>query len=208
MCRPSCCKQSNEGAGITAVAVIAVGAVVAVKIGPVVARILDLVVEVLTIIMLTAATALACIVLAWVMVCVVRWQLRRRAAHPRITLPASADGRPGSRRTGRPRAGMPGLRRYRSGAAGHQRQPLPGSALPGMRASPAGWVISMPQYSPRNHRNNPYVLDRAFAQVHHSAAGTIWRFRTELAVLIIGLAAIWKLAITVTTAWTAIILSG
>lgn len=66
----------------------------------------------------------------------------------------------------------------------------------------------MPQYSPRNHRNNPYVLDRAFAQVHHSAAGTIWRFRTELAVLIIGLAAIWKLAITVTTAWTAIILSG
>lgn len=86
MCRPSCCKQSNEGAGITAVAVIAVGAVVAVKIGPVVARILHLVVEVLTIIMLTAATALACIVLAWVMVCVVRWQLRRRAAHPRITL--------------------------------------------------------------------------------------------------------------------------
>ena len=41
----------------------------------------------------------------------------------------------------------------------------------------------MPQHSPRNHRNNPYVLDRAFAQVHHSAAGTIWRFRTELAVL-------------------------
>jgi hypothetical protein len=66
----------------------------------------------------------------------------------------------------------------------------------------------MPQYSPRNHRNNPYVLDRAFAQVHHSAAGTLWRFRTELAVLVIGLAAIWKLAITITTAWTAIILTA
>ena len=86
MCRPSCCKQSNEGAGIAAVAVIAGGAVVAVKIGPVVARILHLVVEVLTIIMLTAATALACIVLGWLTVCIVRWRLRRRPAHPQTTL--------------------------------------------------------------------------------------------------------------------------
>jgi hypothetical protein len=67
-------------------------------------------------------------------------------------------------------------------------------------------VISMPQRSPRNHRNNPYVLDRAFAQVHHSAAGTIWRFRTELAVLVIATACAWKLAVTVTAAWMVIIL--
>ena len=86
MCRPSCCKQSNEGAGIAAVAVVAAGAVVAVKIGPVVARIVHLVVEVLTIVMLTAATALACIVLAWLTVCIVRWRLRRRSAHPQRTL--------------------------------------------------------------------------------------------------------------------------
>jgi hypothetical protein len=65
----------------------------------------------------------------------------------------------------------------------------------------------MPQHSPRNHRNNPYVLDRAFAQVHHSAAGTIWRFRTELAVLVIATAGAWKLAITVTAAWMVIILT-
>ena len=57
-------------------------------------------------------------------------------------------------------------------------------------------MITMPQHSPRNHRNNPYVLDRAFAQVHHSAAGTIWRFRTELAVLVIATAGAWKLAIS------------
>jgi hypothetical protein len=88
MCRPSCCKQSNEGAGIAAVAVIAAGAVVAVKIGPIVARILHLVVEVLTIIMLTAATALAAIVLAWLTVLIVRWRLRRRSAHPQTTLRA------------------------------------------------------------------------------------------------------------------------
>jgi hypothetical protein len=86
MCRPSCCKPSNEGAGIAAVAVIAAGAVVAVKIGPIVARIIHLAVEVLTIIMLTAATALACIVVGWLTVCIVRWRLRRRSAHPQTTL--------------------------------------------------------------------------------------------------------------------------
>jgi hypothetical protein len=93
MCRPSCCKPSNEGAGITAVAAIAAAAVVAVKIGPVVARIIHLVVEVLTIIMLTAASALACIMLGWLAVCIVRWRLRRRSAHQQTTLrlvPSSA----------------------------------------------------------------------------------------------------------------------
>ena len=86
MCRPSCCKPSNEGAGIAAVAVIAGTAVVAVKIGPIVTRILHLVVEVLTIIMLTAVTALACIVLGWLTVRIVRWRLRCRSAHPQTTL--------------------------------------------------------------------------------------------------------------------------
>ena len=110
MCRPSCCKPSNEGAGIAAVAVIAAGAVVAVKIGPVVARILHLVVEVLTIIMLTAAIGPG----------VHRARLadgphRALAAAPPFR--ASADDaaagsirRLGSHRTGRHRAGMPGLR--------------------------------------------------------------------------------------------------
>ena len=40
--------------------------------------------------------------------------------------------------------------------------------------------------NPRNHRNNPYVLDGLAVQVHHSAAGILWRFRTELAVLTVG----------------------
>jgi hypothetical protein len=66
----------------------------------------------------------------------------------------------------------------------------------------------MPQKSPRNHRNNPYVMDRAFAQVHHSAAGTIWRYRTELAVLAIAIAGAWKLAATVAFGWMVIILAA
>ena len=81
MCRPSCCKPSNEGAGIAAVAVILGTAFVAVKIGPIVARIIHLAVEVLTIIMLTAASALAAIVLTWVTARIVRWRARQH--HPR-----------------------------------------------------------------------------------------------------------------------------
>ena len=88
MCKRSCCchSKSREGAGIAAVAVIAAGAIVAVKIGPIVARIMHLIVEVLTIIMLTAASALACIVLAWLTVRIVRWQLRRHHAHQQTAL--------------------------------------------------------------------------------------------------------------------------
>jgi hypothetical protein len=41
---------------------------------------------VLTIIMLTAVTALVCIVLGWLTVRAVRWRLSRRPAHSRITL--------------------------------------------------------------------------------------------------------------------------
>ena len=37
--------------------------------------------------------------------------------------------------------------------------------------------------NPRNHRNNPYLLDDLAFRVHRSAAGVIWRMRTELATL-------------------------
>ena len=39
--------------------------------------------------------------------------------------------------------------------------------------------------NPRNHRNNPYVLDGVAAQLHTSAAGTLWRLRSEVMVLAI-----------------------
>ena len=63
----------------------------------------------------------------------------------------------------------------------------------------------MPQLSPRNHRNNPYPADRLFAQVHHSAAGVIWRFRTELTGLLAGMTGLWELAKVVTLTWAVII---
>jgi hypothetical protein len=59
--------------------------------------------------------------------------------------------------------------------------------------------------SARNHRNNPYVLDRMFVRVHHSAAGTLFRFRTELAVLTAGTTGGWELAKAVTLTWAVVI---
>ena len=62
--------------------------------------------------------------------------------------------------------------------------------------------------NPRNHRNNPYVLDGFAVQVHHSTVGTLWRFRTELAVLLSGTAAELLLASAVTVIWSLIILAA
>ena len=60
--------------------------------------------------------------------------------------------------------------------------------------------------NPRNHRNNPYTMDRLAVTVHHSAAGTLWRFRTELAILLTGGAATGELARAASWIWALIIL--
>ena len=67
----------------------------------------------------------------------------------------------------------------------------------------------MPSKSnPRNHRNNPYTMDRLAVTVHHSAIGVLWRFRTEVAVLLTGGAAAWELARSASWMWALIILTG
>jgi hypothetical protein len=62
--------------------------------------------------------------------------------------------------------------------------------------------------NPRNHRNNPYALDVFAAQVHHSAAGTLFRFRTELSIVLMGLASFVALARTASGLWALVILAG
>jgi hypothetical protein len=62
--------------------------------------------------------------------------------------------------------------------------------------------------NPRNHRNNPYALDMFAAQVHHSAAGALFRFRTELFILLMGLGAFAALALTASWIWALIILTA
>jgi hypothetical protein len=63
----------------------------------------------------------------------------------------------------------------------------------------------MPQPSARNHRNNPYLFDDMFVRGKRTAAGVLWRFRTEVMVLMTGTAGVWELAKAVTTAWLMVI---
>jgi hypothetical protein len=58
----------------------------------------------------------------------------------------------------------------------------------------------------RNHRNNPYVLDDLVMKVHHSAAGVIWRMRTEVATLAASAATFAALDTITTTVWAVVVL--
>src|ERR1700733_4454140 len=58
--------------------------------------------------------------------------------------------------------------------------------------------------NPRNHRNNPYILDGLMANAHHSMAGVLWRFRTEAIAFLTASAAIWQLAVAITIVWALI----
>jgi hypothetical protein len=69
-----------------------------------------------------------------------------------------------------------------------------------------GGVITVPQPSARNHRNNPYFFDEVFVRGKRTAAGLLWRFRTEVMVLVTGIAGVWEMAKAVTTAWLMVIL--
>jgi hypothetical protein len=62
--------------------------------------------------------------------------------------------------------------------------------------------------SPRNHRSNPYVLDGWAVQLHHSAAGVLWRFRTEVTTLALVGGAYAALAYRVHLIPAALTLSG
>ena len=89
MCRPSCCKPPDQGAGIAAVAVIA-AVFVAVKIGPAAARIWHIAVEALTIFMLSCASAATAILVIWATVRIIGTRRARRHAMPR-TVQLAAD---------------------------------------------------------------------------------------------------------------------
>jgi hypothetical protein len=65
-------------------------------------------------------------------------------------------------------------------------------------------IIMAKSSSARNHRNDPYLLDRVFVRVHHSAAGTLFRFRTELTTLTAVTTGGWELAKVITVAWAVV----
>jgi len=80
MCRPSCCdKPGGQGAGIAAVAIIIGAALIVAKIGPIVAQIAHIALEVIRIAALATGLVLALAVITWAAIMITRWQLRRTA---------------------------------------------------------------------------------------------------------------------------------
>jgi hypothetical protein len=59
--------------------------------------------------------------------------------------------------------------------------------------------------SSRNRRNNPYVLDDMLMAVHRSAAGVVWRMRTEILAVLIGAAVITSLVMALTIIWASVL---
>jgi hypothetical protein len=79
MCRPSCCNNSGgQDAGIAAVALLIGAALVAAKIGPVVAKIVHVALEVIRLAALTTGLVVALAVFTWAVIVITRWQLQRR----------------------------------------------------------------------------------------------------------------------------------
>jgi hypothetical protein len=53
----------------------------------------------------------------------------------------------------------------------------------------------------RSTRRNPYPTEELLIQFHHSAAGIMWRWRTELMLLLATAATLWRLAVLITVFW-------
>ena len=54
----------------------------------------------------------------------------------------------------------------------------------------------------RNERNSPYAFDGVGGRFHHTAAGALWRWRTELTTLAILAGITWRLALAISLFWT------
>ena len=135
MCRPSCCDNSGgQGAGIAAVALILGAALIVAKIGPIVAKIVHIALEVIRFAALTTGLVLALAAITWAAIMITRWQLRRTAPAARSDPGDRGTGHPGFGKPGQPPGRLPGLRWQRHSPQGHRRQPLPAGRMPGVPA--------------------------------------------------------------------------
>lgn len=79
MCRPPCCNNSGgQDAGIAAVAILFGAALAAAKIGPIVAHMIHVVLDVIRLLALTTGLVVALAAIAWAAIVITRWQLCRR----------------------------------------------------------------------------------------------------------------------------------
>lgn len=60
----------------------------------------------------------------------------------------------------------------------------------------------------RNHRASPYFWDEALVRGKRTAAGVIWRFRTETTLITTTSTGMWQLARMVTLTWALVILAA
>jgi hypothetical protein len=60
----------------------------------------------------------------------------------------------------------------------------------------------------RNHRTDPYQLDDLFVSFRRTPAGTIWRWRAELAIAAFLAAILWRLSILITITWAGLALAA
>ncbi len=93
MCRrPSCCDNSRgQGPGAAVVALILLAVLAAAKIGPIVARIVHTVLEVIRIAALTTGLVLGLAAVTWTAIVITRWQLHRRTALAVARAPMAAE---------------------------------------------------------------------------------------------------------------------
>jgi hypothetical protein len=104
MCRPSCCENPRgQGGGIATAGLMLLAAFIVAKIGPIVARIVHVALEVIRFAALTTGLVLALAVITRAAITITRWQLRRMApaasqtrvvAVPAIWVSASQASRP------------------------------------------------------------------------------------------------------------------
>jgi hypothetical protein len=60
----------------------------------------------------------------------------------------------------------------------------------------------------RGQRNNPYLLDGLAVTVHRSAAGALWRWRTEIILTAALSLILWRLSQTLTLTGAALLIAG
>ena len=85
MCRPSCCNNGGQGAGIAAVALIMLAALIAARIVRIADRIIHVVLDVIRLVALTTGLVVALAAVTWAAITITRWQLRRKALAAKAT---------------------------------------------------------------------------------------------------------------------------
>lgn len=69
-------------------------------------------------------------------------------------------------------------------------------------------MITMAKSPTRAHRASPYFWDEALVRGKRTAAGVIWRFRTETTLLATTSAGVWELARAVTLTWALVTMAS